>query len=97
MKEATLRNRMRDYLVVTTMQSHNDDMDAAIAHWTRVTGQSVNQDYPNAVKLRQLLDYRVFAIDPAGLASSVKTARLTVKRIADDYHTRARAILGTAY
>jgi hypothetical protein len=97
MKDSTLRNRMRDYLVVTTLQAHNNDIDAAVAHWTTVTGQTVDAHYTNAVKLGQLLHYYVTAMHPTGLASAAKSARLTVKRVADDYYASARGILGTAY
>ena len=97
MKDSTLRTRMRDYLIVTTMQSHNNDFESVIAHWRTVVGVDVDADYSNAVKLGQLLHYYVIAMHPAGLASAAKAARLTVKSIADNYHTTARAILGTAY
>lgn len=97
MKDSTLRTRMRDYLIVTSMQSHNNDFESAIAHWRKIVNQDVDANYTNAVKLGQLLHYYVIAMHPRGLASAARAARLTVKRVADNYHTNARAILGTAY
>lgn len=97
MKRSTLQQRMRDYLLVTTLQSHNNDFDAAVAHWQRVLGDTAEFTGTPKQHLIILLHHYVSNMHPDGLASAAKSARLTVKSVSDHYFNEARFALGTIY
>lgn len=97
MKRSTLQQRMRDYLIVTTLQTHNNDFAAAVAHWRGVLGDTGELGGTDKQQLIILLHHYVSNMHPDGLASAAKSARLTVKSVADHYFNEARYALGTIY
>lgn len=97
MKQSTLRQRVRDYLLVTTLQSHNNNFADAVAHWKGVLNDTTELNGTDKQNLIILLHHYVSNMHPDGITSVAKSARLTVKSVADHYFNESRFALGTIY